>query len=683
MTQVHPRTLNDIILEENKDGKLVAYQAKDFAAKREIYKVSGHPVTEVITFPQHDCVLLRTDYAEHLRDLNNQPVVDGERWADHYFEPYTNSLYRQDERGNWYDLEGFRLTVPVFLKGEVLISLPGKVSRRSWSFADREAVISPHGHLIQVGKLVYDTALEPVHYFGEKLTGIGRGHISFGGTDQWQEVYRGLLERGFINEFTKAPLLINDEEITGHVRSEKRRNRHFEVFRSANRQYVLENHSGGEIRFDGYPLEIDLDTYLKLNDTEIVLASNARESFYFDLQSRQPFRVAEAGEERVRKISEAPIRLPGADLYNVSTEHQNFVFNASSRSAYTLNGGSLVPASIEEVPGFEAFFFMAEINGESKLCDKRTGMVLQFGAEKLEVAEVLSAGGGKLLNARGTLGGKLVIDVRRGADKATLAIADGQMIEEVIGSVYRIGDHALQHVLLASLGGAVRRLVDLELEKLTTYTLPEDMTEYPDQPQSSCFGGNALLWINFEEPFGVQGRKYFRASFLNYLGEERDVILENGNARPIHLEGGGHRNELVTGFKPGTIHTPYHLGEHVMVGAVTLNEELKEGELLFSIHKNQSWLPFYDSYLPVFRRVVPLEGDDYLQCNLFEALEHTTTGEYIAVEKEEPYRLLAQRKKGKIIPKIVTTQSRALLAPEEVSALVDLFVDRGMLVEVV
>jgi len=119
-----------------------------------------------------------------------------------------------------------------------------------------------------------------------------------------------------------------------------------------------------------------------------------------------------------------------------------------------------------------------------------------------------------------------------------------------------------------------------------------------------------------------------------------------------------------------------------MVGAVTLNEDLKEGELLFSIHKNKSWLPFYDSFLPVFRRVVQLEGTDYWPCNLFEALEHTTTGEYIAVEKKEPYRLLAQRKKGKVVPKVVTTRSRALLDPAEVSSLVDLFVDRGMLVEV-
>ena len=660
----------------------MAYQTKGFPKKRQVYKIDGQPVRRVITFAQHDCVLLRTDTGDHLRDLRNEAVTDGERWADHYFEPHTKSLYRQDERGNWYDLEGFRLIIPVFLKGDVLISLPGKISRRSWSFTDREAIISPHGQLVQVGKLVYDTDLEPVYYFGEKLTGLGRKHISFGGTDGWQEVYRGLLGRGFVNEFTGAPLLINDEEIIGHVRSEQRRNRRFEVFRSAGREYVLENHAEGVIRFGGYPLEVDLDTYLVLNDAEVVRVSNATEQFYLDLNTRRPFRVAETGEERLRDISREPVRLPGRELYNVATDHRTFVYNATDNAVFTLNDGALRPARIAEIVGFERYFFLAEIDGMNKVCAKRSGEVLSFGADGIEVAEILSSPASKLLNARSGLGGKIVLDVRRGADKATLAVADGRIVEEALGTPYRVGDHALQHIRLASLGGAVDRLVDLEVAELTTYTLPEDMTEYPDQPQSSCFGGNPLLRIGFDKPFTVQGEKFFRATFLNYLGEERDVVLQYGNARPLHLDGAGHRNELVTGFKPATVANPYRLGENLMVGVVTLNEEMKEGELLFSIRKNKSWLPFYDSFLPVFRRVIELEGTEYWPCLLFEALEHNATGEYIAVEKEEPYRLLAQRKKGKIVPKIVTARSRALLDPAEVSGLVDFFVDRGMLVKV-
>jgi hypothetical protein len=45
--------------------------------------------------------------------------------------------------------------------------------------------------------------------------------------------------------------------------------------------------------------------------------------------------------------------------------------------------------------------------------------------------------------------------------------------------------------------------VDLELEKPITYTLPEDLAEHPDQPQSSCFWGSALLRTYFEESFAA------------------------------------------------------------------------------------------------------------------------------------------------------------------------------------
>jgi len=372
MTQTQPLTLNDIVLDQDKTGKLCAYVAKGFPEKRVIYKISGQPVTEVITFSLHDFILLRTDKADHLRDLNNEPVAEGERWADHYCEPHTNSLYRQDERGNWYDLEGFRLTVPVFLKGEVLISLPGKVSRQSWSFGGCEAVISRNGQLIQVGKLVYDTALEPVHYFGEKLTGLGRKHISFGGTDQWQQVSRGLLKSGFVNEFTGAPLLINDEEIISHERSETRRNHHFEVFCSETRRYVLENHSAGDIRFEGYPLDIDLGTYLELNDTEIVLAKDGRGRFYLDLNARRPIHIEEVGEERIRSIGHAPVRVPGGDLYNMTTDHKSFVYNASARSVYSLNESSLQPSAIADIPGFEAYFFRLISTPPSKFRGRST-----------------------------------------------------------------------------------------------------------------------------------------------------------------------------------------------------------------------------------------------------------------------------------------------------------------------
>lgn len=682
MTIAVPQRFNDIILDVNASGILLAYEAKGFPDRKVVFRIDGQPVTKAVIFPDHDFILLSTVAGNYLRDRFNQPLPEEEHWTDYYFEPLTRSLYRKDERNNWYDLEGFRLMVPIFLKGDVLVSLPGKTSRQSWAFTGSEVLISPHAQLIQIGKLIFDVTLEPVRYFGERITGLGRKHISFGGEDQWQEVCRGRTERAFINEYTKAPLLLNDEEIIAHAGGETRGTRHFEVFHSASRSYTVENSGDAIISFRNRPLEVQLATYLELNGREIVRVNDGGEDFYFDLQTKAPFRLEAAGEELIHAISHKPVRVPGVVLYDVLTAHKSFVYDTRNNRPFKLEGEAVLPTSIEEINGFEAWFFLAQIDGISKLCTKHNLRVVRLGEERIEIAGLLSAAPGKLVNARGTRGERLVLDLRRGAEQVKLAVVDGQRMEAVSGAPYRIGDRFLQHISLSSLGGAVPRLVDLEMEHLTVFTLPEDLTEYPDQPQTSCFAGNPVTAINFKEPFEVQGEAFLRATFLTYQGEEEDLVLKAGNASPLHLDGARHRNELVVAFKEHTVRTPYRLGEHFLVGVRTLNEELKSGELLFSIYRYQSWLPFYDTFLPVFRRAIELPGKEYWPCYLFEALEHGGAGEYIAVEKNEPYRVLATRKKDKVLPKIVTTKSRALLDPTEVSGLIDLFVDRGMLVEV-
>ncbi len=682
MPTVTPQTLNDIILATGKEGQLRAYLAADYPQKKTSYKIDGADVLEVIRVPLYDFVLLRTKNGVYARDYQNEPLPGEALWEDYFLEPFTSSLYRRDTRGSWYDLEGARLPVPVFLKEDVLISLEGKVSRQSWAFGGQQVMVSPHVRLIQVGKLLYDVHLQPVHYFGEKLTGLGRKHVSFGQQDQWQEVCRGKTARAFINEFTGQPLLINDEEIVAHLQHLTRGNHHFEVFASPTRTYVLEGSSTGEIRYDGHSLAVDLTTYLELNGQEVVLVNNGQESFYFDLTTRAPFRLAATGAELISTISHQPVKLPGLALYDITTPHQSFVYDVSHRKPFSLQGEEAPPTSIREVPGFEAYFFVAILDGEEKLCTKHDLRVVRLGEQRVEVAAIHSPEPAKLISARGVRGEKLVLDLRRGIEELSLAKVEGQQIEAVTGPTHRVGDLMLQPVSLASLGGAVPRLVDLEHPELTLFTLPEDLTEYPDQPQPSCFAGNPVTYINFDQPVVVQETSFFRALFLTYQGEEVQVLLRAGNARPVHLDGVGHRNELVVGFQQATINRPYHLGTHVMVAAETLTEALKPGELLFSIHKYQSWLPFFDTYLPVFRRAIPLEGKEYWPCYLFESLEFEGFGEYIAVEREEPYRLLATRKKGKVVPMVVTTKSRALLDPEEVKGLIDLFIDRGMLVEV-
>ncbi|MEM9525664.1 MAG: hypothetical protein AAGA31_03595 [Bacteroidota bacterium] len=671
----------DLVLEQDKDGRTLAYLAKDYPKQKTLYKVAGKAVSTAVTFPRHEILLLRTEKGEYLRDYDNQPI--DEQWSDHYFEPLTHSLYRKDERGNWYDIEGFRVAAPVFLKGDVLVSLLGKRSRRSWAFADQEAVISPNAQLIQVGKLVYDIQLEPVRYFGEKISGLGRGHVSFGGEDQWQEIRRGFHERGYLNEFTKVPLVIYDEEILAHKGSVTHGGRQFAVFSCAKSSYVVEGDSETILHYEGQPLSLDLSTYLELNEHEIVLADTGVQQFYYDLDTRKPFLLPETGQEHIIAKRKETVRLAGTTLYNMRTANRSFVYDQAGRTLFTLENEDLAPEFVAEVPGFTDHYFLVQIAGRSHLALKHSRRLVRLGDDNLEVAEILSDPKRKLLNARDVQGRELVVDVRQGLAEPSLAEIDGQRVLRTLGEVHRIGDRALQHILIDSLGGSVERIIDLEEPELRLFTLPASLTEYPDQPEPSSFAGNPLLRIDFADLEVVQDVSYYRGVFLSYLGEERPVILQTANCRPLHLDGGAHRNELVMAFKEHTKRRPYRLGDHRMIGAYTLTEDMKEGEILLSLYKNQSWLPFYDTFLPVFRRAIELPGEEHWDCYLFEVRDATGKGEYIAVEKDPPYRVLAKKSRRKVVPKIVTSKTRVLSDPDELTAMRKFFMaDPGMLVEV-
>lgn len=672
----------DAMLVPNGTNSYAVYQKRGFAKAKKAYTIDGEEVTEAHRFPNYAFVLFRTDAGDYLRGANNEALTADSRWADFYYEPYTASLFRKDARGSWYDLEGFALSAPILLRGDVLISLPGKTSRKSLAFTGQQVIVSPHARLIQLGKMVYDQALAPVYYFGQRLTGLGPKHISFGGEDQWQEVRLGVKDYAFINEFTAVPLLVNDEEIVAHDASVTRGSHHFEVFRSATRSYALENHSGGDLRYEGVSLAADLTTYHQLKEAEIVQVDDGEKTFYFDLNKQQPFRISELGRELLIAIDYAPVKVSGNKLYSMRTEQRTFVYDATAEQIFTLNGGNYQPVAVRPVPGFEGAWFMALIDDRWQLCDMERAAVYTFGEEGLTVGEVLGKPADKLVNAKTSGGSPVTLDVRRGASQVTVGHIAGRIIEAITGKPTRVGALLLQHVQMASLGGSVLRVVDLDALELRAFGLPDDLKQYPDQPQPSAFAGNPFTKIVFDQQVVIQGESFYRASFLTYAGDERPTLLQTVNARPLHLDGVGHRNELVTGFNVGTITEGHRLGQHVMVSVSTLTEDLKPSELLYSLHTNKSWLPFYDDFLPVFRRAIPLLGEGKLPVMLFESLEHTGTGEYVAVEKDPPYRLLAERKKGKVVPKIVTTKSRALIDPAEVSGLVDLFVNRGMLVEV-
>lgn len=674
--------VGDIIIVWMMNGECKVFKRESIATKAEVYKIDGAVIEEVFVPTAHELLILKTSKGEYVRDFNNQTLEEAELWADYYFEPFTSSFYRQDTRGNWYDIEGYRLGAPVFLKDTVLCSLPGKTSKKSMSFQGQKIVISPSAKLIQVGKLVYDTNLEIVHYFGEKITGLGRKNIAFQGEDVLQEVLLGLNNFAFINEHTKQPYLINNEEIIGHVQTVVKNRHRFEVFKSAKRKYVVEKDSNSIFSFEGEPVALDFSTFLEIGHHELVLAKIKRQRFYMDINTKQPF-VLPGMEERIISIDLEMVKAGNNELYNIKTLTEAFVYNETRNEVFKLNDGTIEPDAVVSAKGFETYYAFAEIEGVQRLFYKRKGTLVQLGESQLEIKELLAEDDQKLLNAISTNDEEIVLDARKGFDQLTLAESGDRRIVKVLEKPKSIGNHVLQNVKLQTLGGSEPRVIDLNQEDLAVFTLPDNLKEYPERETASSFQSNPILSIDFDTVQEIDGEAFIVGDFLSFFGNVHSVILQQKNAKPIHLEGAGHRNELVSGFNLATLTNTYHLGIHRMIGAYTLTEDLKENELLFALDTKRSWLSFYDAYLPILKRVVEFKDETPWEYLLFELRELSSTVEYIAIEKEAPHRVLVERKRGKPVPKIVKSKEKFLKTPEEISAIKKFFlVDPGFLMEV-
>lgn len=633
-----------------------------------------------------------------LEQLRKDDLTD---WADHYVEPHTGALYRRDARGNWYDVEGVRLAVPVFLRGDVLVSLPGKISRRSFAFRGQTLLISPRGRFLQVGKLVLDAALQPVRYFGDRLAGLGPTYVDLGEGEAWQEVLISLDRRGFLNETDARPLVIEGEEITRFWATERRSNGgfpggsngRFHVFSSATRRFVVEGSTEDVVRVNGRAVDLDFSTYLRFQDREVIRTrsasldedraggSNDAANFYIDLATRQPFYAPSLGEVLIHELEE----IDGfrEDLYRVRTSEATFIFDARDGDVFSIDGGSVYPQRIRLHPTFPGHLLVVEADGERFICDKETRTTLAVGPGLVKVAQVRGKPGDRLLPATGSRGEKLVLDTAEGLDHLTLATVEGLPVESLSGEPFRLGGRIVQACVVRQAGGSLPRLAVLNEPDLPAFTLPADLRAYDDQPQPSIFAGRPILSVDRENPVEIGEHVFFPVTFVAFTGAEERALINRHNGRPLHLDGDGHRNELVTQVIATSRARPHHLGRHRMLSARTLTEDHQPGELLFSADDLRSWIPFFDGYLPILRRVVPFDASGAKhKFVLFELRETGGTGEYLAVERHQPYRVLVQQLDGRYIPNIITNKDRVPANPEEVGRLRGFLLRAGELVEV-
>ncbi len=349
---------------------------------------------------------------------------------------------------------------------------------------------------------------------------------------------------------------------------------------------------------------------------------------------------------------------------------------------FSLDEGTVVPEAIAEPPAYAHHYGVATIGGEDKLFYQKTSRIVRLGADGIELARLTSPSGQKLLNALTTNGERIVLDARKGFDRITRAYIGQQAVHEVFGEPQKLGQTVVQNAALETLGGTEKRVIDINREELRLYSLPDDLTASSEGNMPSVFRSNPLSELFFEAKVQVSEEVFVPGLFEPFHGPPRPVLLQMENGRPLHLEGGGFRNELVTGFHSDTLSGLYQLGPHRMIGATTLTEELKEGEIMFALPSKQSWLMMGHSFLPILRKVVVQRATQKWDYLLFELRRIATKKEYLVVERKPPHRILVTVEEGVEVPKVVSDLKRSLKPPRKLSGLRKLFVgDPGYLRE--
>lgn len=671
----------DIVVLINDRGETAVYSVKDIETQPKQYKIKSKKVDKAIVTEDLSALVLETSDGIYYRDKNNRKIRGSEAWADYYIEPYTSIFFRMDKGGRWHDIQGHRIGAPFMIVGQVLCSIPGKSSIKSPFFKDQALFTNPKNTMVQVGKVVYDIDLNLLDYMGEKITSIGIESFAFKEEESYRSVNLGLHKKGFIHEQTFEPLLINGEEIRSIVSVRKIEKNTYFVLSSDHNEYTLVNDLGYVLTYNGQPLKSDLDSFINFGDYSALRVSSGKHSYYWSIQERKPLDLLGEGKPII-SIDLQKNKIGAQDVINLAYAHKKMSYSIYESNVFRLANDGIIPESVESIPYLEKHLFFASIDGTKKLCRASTKEVLRFEDGSIEISQIDFVPGSKLVNAISTEGESMVLDFRFGLDDCKLAKVGAKRLVLAIGNSASVGGAMLQNVELQTLGGSTRRVVNLNEKDLQEFKLPSDLKAYSEQSKLSVYAESIVVSVDFENRTILGTQTFLNGKILTFLNEQKDLVLQEENGRPLQLDGVGHRNEMVQVFDKASLKKSYYLSSHRMIRVQTLTEDHKTSSLMFSLNTMSSWLPFYDTYLPILKSLIDLSAEKQWEYHLFEVHNMSTEKEYIAVEKRRPYRVLADKSRNKYIPRIVKSREIILKSPEEISTLRRFFSNPGHLVEI-
>ena len=112
----------DLVVIWDYQKKCKTFTKSSIASKNPIaFKINNEKIVDVVIPQNWKFIILTTPSQTYFRTLQNQPLQEAEEWEDFYLEPFTQHFFRKDKYENWFDIDGYKLSAPVFLIGDTLI----------------------------------------------------------------------------------------------------------------------------------------------------------------------------------------------------------------------------------------------------------------------------------------------------------------------------------------------------------------------------------------------------------------------------------------------------------------------------------------------------------------------------------------------------------------------------------
>lgn len=653
----------DLLMVKGQDGFSCVYELSKAKQNKAVsYKIKEDPIEDII-FPEgQQYFLLVGKKGMYLRDFQNRAIEDYTKWADAYFEPITRHFYRQTKKGFWVDMNNHLLPTPIFLTGDVLISLPGKISRQSYSFVGQEITTSKHFKLVQLGKVVYDQELEIQYYFDTKIAGLEEQMVSLGKSGFVNSVSLGLNRTAFIYEDSGEPFTCQQKTIRKYLGAFQGEQTNYHRFQSDNEEFIWNEKTGNFLCWHDEPVAVDFDKIISIGQQEFIQASLQGKTCFINLNTAELFTLkGHADQGPVVQIDLKPIKLQKKTYWNVATMRQHFVYCEEDQTRLEFPDG-LVPEKLFDIPGFKRILGGLTIGDNSRIFYKKNNQLLKIGPDEIEISQVEYRTGQKLINATTALQQPIVLDARQGFESLTQAKSEEQTILEVLDKPHSIGQSNWQNARIQTLGGSAPLAINLNAPSLAACMLPKDLKSRPDGDESSIYQGSRITSMDFSEVVPIGKHRFFSATTLPFGQQPIAVLISEETGLPLQLEGGGYQYELVSHLDQEA--STSYFGKHEMINVHTLTEDFKSSELLLSTQSLGSGILFRDAVLPPIKQMHIIDTKNVGVFQLFEIRSISPEKEYFVVENEPPYRLLVVKKGKKEIPQLIESTKEAIRQPE-------------------